>query len=180
MQGAASTLRVIPAEKTAIVVLSNYDYNLPHAVADALMRVLLPKWNGMLADLQLKNLDSMEPLRGNWTGSIHTEDRDLPFRMRIENAGEIHVQISNNLRALLNVESWLDGNLKGEMYGDVGTEDAARRRYTIALDLDLHDDVLRGSATALSVPTQRNGSALPYYVELRRAQDQRPSAGTRQ
>jgi hypothetical protein len=100
--------------------------------------------------------------------------------MRIENAGEIHVQISNNLRALLNVESWLDGNLKGEMYGDVGTEDAARRRYTIALDLDLHHDVLRGSATALSVPTHRNGSALPYYVELRRAQDQRPSAGTRQ
>src|SRR5262245_34091626 len=59
-----------------------------------------------------------------------------------------------------------DGYLSGSFAGDIGTEDANRTRYTLALSLKLRGNVLNGAMTALSLPSSRLGMALTHWVEL--------------
>jgi len=44
MGGVATSLRIVPSEKLAVVVLCNGNHALPHAVAEEILGVLLPKW----------------------------------------------------------------------------------------------------------------------------------------
>ena len=58
--------------------------------------------------------------------------------------------------------------MSGNLTGDIGTEDANRTRYTLALSLKLRGDVLNGALTAQSLPGRRVGNALTHWVELKR------------
>jgi len=120
---------------------------------------------------EFRGQDSLAPLYGTWRGKIHTYKADLPFSLRFLESGDVHAQISNQLKTLLNFVSWQGGKLKGRMLGDVGTDDAGRRPYTLSLDLKLRGKVLNGSATAVSTAAPRIGSALSYWVELSRSSD---------
>lgn len=171
LSGVSTTLRLIPSEKIAVVVLSNYNSGLPNAVADQILRALLPKFDGQTAVLdtfRFSTGDPMRPLYGDWAGKIHTYNGDLQFTLRFLPSGDIRAQIGHHLLTLLNLASWSDGQLRGEMYGELGTEDAGRWQYTISLNLKLRGNVLNGEVTALSIPGPRSGCALSYWVELKK------------
>lgn len=169
--GVATAIRLVPSEKIGIVVLCNTDHGLPHKIADDIMKILLPKFDGRASEPEFRGQDSLAPLYGTWRGRIHTYKADLPFSLRFLESGDVHAQISNQLKTLLNFVSFQGGELKGRMLGDVGTDDAGRRPYTLSLDLKLRGKVLNGSATAVSIAAPRVGSALSYWVELSRSNE---------
>ena len=114
--------------------------------------------------------ERLSPLRGRWAGAISTYQGDRPLEINVQEDGDIHVRMAGQLATLLNDVQYSDGELLGAFAGDVGTDDANRRPYHVALRLKLRGDLLNGSATAISLPGKRPGNALSYWIELRRDQ----------
>ena len=79
---------------------------------------------------------------------------------------DIHVRLGTQLWTLLNQVRWEDGVLQGRMIGDIGTDDANRRSYTLRLVLRLRGTTLNGSITSVSNPAPKPGNALSHWVEL--------------
>jgi hypothetical protein len=84
----------------------------------------------------------------------------------VRESGDVQSQLGSQLPApVINVD-WADGWLRGTMKGDIGTEDAARRPYSIDLSLRLRGSALNGGASAVAMPSKRAGFALTQWVEL--------------
>ena len=119
---------------------------------------------GGLATLQ----DKTQPpkLIGEWSGSVHTYKGEVPFTLWFKESGDVHAQLGEQLKTLLNDVSFTDGYLEGRMMGDIGTEDANRRPYHLHVTLNLREDVLNGAMIAKSLPGRKMGNALSHWVEL--------------
>ncbi|MCI0491149.1 MAG: hypothetical protein L0229_31555 [Blastocatellia bacterium] len=72
------------------------------------------------------------------------------------------------MRTLLSRVDFEDGYLTGQMMSDIGTEDANRTRYVLALSLKLRGNVMNGAMTARSLPGKRVGNASTHWVELKK------------
>jgi len=168
MGGVATTLRLIPSEKLAVVVLCNAGNPLPHRIADEILAAMLPKWK--LAQAQPQPApDKFHPtpeLQGSWSGKLVTYKNEIPMSLRILESGDIHAQLGGQMKMLWNDVRWADGFLSGRMSGDIGTEDAGRRPYALNFSLKLRGNVLNGAASAISLPGRRAGNALSQWVEL--------------
>ena len=109
-------------------------------------------------------------------GHVHTQLRDLPLTLWFTGAGDIHAQLGDDLRMLVNEATYEDGHLTGIFPGDIGTPDASRRAHRLHLDLFHRGDVLNGACTAIttkndgSTPTTRVGNALSHWAELHRSE----------
>ena len=66
----------------------------------------------------------------------------------------------------LNNPTFSDDRLRGSTLGDIRTDDAAKRPYTLVFDLNLRWNVLNGSVSAISKPGPRLGNALSHWCEL--------------
>jgi CubicO group peptidase (beta-lactamase class C family) len=172
MGGVATSLRLFPEDKIAIVVLTNSSSPAPSLISDEIVAVLMP-------DAARKpgapNQPPPEPvlkpssdLIGAWKGTVHTYKEEIPFTMEIKPDGDVHTRLGNQLRTLLNRADFKDGYLTGQMFGDIGTEDANRTRYLLSLSLKLRGDVLNGAITAQSTAAKRVGNALTHWVELKK------------
>jgi Beta-lactamase len=167
MGGVATTLRLVPSEKLAVVVLCNAGVQLPNRIADEIMDVLLPRWKQASPGPQQRGRFQPAPeLLGNWTGKLVTYRGEIPLELRILESGDVHAQLGGQMRMLWNDVIWRDGYLSGRMPGNVGTEDAGRRPYFLSFSLKLRGNVLNGAASAISVPGRRAGNALSQWVEL--------------
>lgn len=170
MGGVATTLRLIPSEKLAVVVLCNGNDQLPHRISDEIFSVLLPKWK-IPQRSSRESPGKFEPsaeLVGTWTGRLSTYKQDMPFTLRIFESGDVHAKLGDQLQTLLNDVRWDDNYLSGEMSGDVRTEDAGRTPHYLRITLKLRGDLLNGSASALSLPGRRPGNALTQWLELKK------------
>jgi CubicO group peptidase (beta-lactamase class C family) len=170
MGGVSTLLRLYPAEKTAIVVLSNASSNLPGQVLDRIAAVVAPEPNkspGPQSQPPMAFKPSSE-LLGAWQGKVHTYKGELDFKLLFQPDGDVHAQLGTQLKTLLNRAQFRDGYLSGSFSGDIGTEDANRTRYTLSLSLKLRGDVLNGAMTAQSLPGRRVGNALTHWVELKK------------
>jgi CubicO group peptidase (beta-lactamase class C family) len=167
MGGVATTLRLVPSEKLAVVVLCNAGVQLPHRIADEILAVLLPKWKQVSPGPQQHGKFPPTPeLLGNWTGKLFTYKTEIPLTLRILDSGDVHAQLGGQMKMLWNDVTWRDGYLSGRMPGDIGAEDAGRRPYFLSFSLKLRGDVLNGAASAISLPGRRAGNALSQWVEL--------------
>ncbi len=166
MGGVATSLRLVPAKKLALVVLCNAGISLPHQIADEILGDSRP------APPPEKTVPfhPSEALRGTWTGAVSTYKSELPLTLEIRESGDVHARLGRRLETLLNNPVFRDGVLTGTMMGDLGTEDANRRRHVVQLSLTLRGEVLNGAATAISVPGNRAGNALTSWAELTRVQ----------
>ena len=181
MGGVSTTLALIPSEKLAVVALANYSSSLPELVGKEILSVMLPEYakNRELSEnkkKQEKN-EPQEPeysfkpepeLIGKWIGSVHTYKGDIPLTFWFKESGDVHAQLGDQLKTLLNDVNFKDGYLDGRMMGDIGTEDANRRPYHLHVNLKLRGQVLNGSMTAISIPGRRMGNALSHWVELKK------------
>lgn len=109
-------------------------------------------------------------LVGPWHGAIHTDGKELPLALTIEETGRIEGRVDDQPTTVLNEPTFENDRLRGQVAGDLRTEDAARRPYDLKLDLALRWNVLNGSVTAISRPGPRLGNALSYWCELERSQ----------
>lgn len=173
MGGVATILRLFPAEKIAIVVLTNSrSHPLPSLVTEEVISVLMP---GAARKEPEAPPQGQEPifkpaneLVGTWKGSVHTYQGEVPFTLEIKADGDIHARLGAQLKTLLNRADFKDGYLTGAALGDLGTEDANRRPYTLSLSLKLRGEALNGALTAQSLPGKRAGNALTHWVELKK------------
>ena len=173
MGGVATTLRLIPSEKLAVVVLCNAGISLPHRVSDEILAAMLPKWrsNGSPAPAAAPKPKPFEPppdLIGMWTGKLITYKAELPLEFRVQESGEIQVRVGNQFQMLLNEVRLQDGYLSGRFLSDIHTEDANRRPYFLQLTLKQRGNVLNGPVSAISQPGRRAGNALTSWVELKK------------
>jgi CubicO group peptidase (beta-lactamase class C family) len=170
MGGVSTLLRLYPAEKIAIVVLSNASSNLPGQVMERIAAIVAPE------PVRSPGAQSQPPpdfkpaseLLGAWQGKVHTYKGELSFRLLFQADGDVHAQLGTQLKTLLNRVQFKDGYLSGSFASDIGTEDANRTRYTLTLSLKLRGAVLNGALTAQSLPGRRVGNALTHWVELKK------------
>ena len=181
MGGVSTTLALIPSEKLAVVALTNSSSSLSNLVSIEILSVMLPEYakNRELSENKKKQekneLQEPEPsfkpepeLIGKWTGSVHTYKGDIPLTFWFKESGDVHVQLGDQLKTLLNDVNFKDGYLGGRMMGDIGTEDANRCPYHLHVNLKLRGQVLNGSMTAISLPGRRMGNALSHWMELKK------------
>jgi CubicO group peptidase (beta-lactamase class C family) len=171
MGGVSTLLRLYPAEKLAIVVLSNASSNLPGQVIDRIIAVVAPETTRSPGAQSQPPPPAFKPsseLLGAWQGKVHTYKGELDFKLLFQQDGDVHAELGTQLKTLLNRVQFRDGYLSGSFAGDIGTEDANRTRYSLALSLKLRGAVLNGALTAQSLPGRRVGNALTHWVELKK------------
>ncbi len=171
MGGVATTLRLVPSERLAVVVLCNGGSQLPHRIADQIMEKMIPAWKAPAASGQSAEMGPFQAppeLVGEWRGNLSTFEKDLPLTLRVFASGDVHAKLGNQLETLLDHPAWSENELRGAMTGDIGTADANRRAYTLSLTLKLRGNTLSGPAAAISLPGRRPGNALTQWVELKK------------
>lgn len=170
--GVNTLLRLYPAEKLAIVVLSNARSNLPRQVMERIAAVVASEPSRSPgAPNQPSPRPDFKPaheLLGAWQGKVHTYKGELNFKLLFQPDGDVHAQLGTQLKTLLNRVQFRDGYLRGVFTSDIGTEDANRTRYSLALTLKLRGAVLNGAMTAHSLPGRRIGNGLAHWVELKK------------
>ncbi len=172
MGGVATSLPLFPQDKIAIVVLTNSSSPAPGLISNEIIAALVPEARPKSPP---QNQPAPEPvfrptseLIGAWKGTVQTYKEAIPFTMEIKPDGDVHARLGNQLQTLLNRADFKDGYLTGRMMSDIGTEDANRTRYVLALSLKLRGDVLNGVMVAISMPGKRVGNALNQWVELKK------------
>jgi CubicO group peptidase (beta-lactamase class C family) len=172
MGGVSTSLRLFPAEKIGIVVLTNAgSHPVAGMVMEEIVKTLLPDLERRPAVLPPAGVSRFEPpgeLIGTWTGKVHTHHAPLDLTLEIKNDGDVHARLGTQLQTLLNRVTIRDGYLTGTMMGDIGTEDASRTPHTLSVTLRLRGSVLVGGITAMSLPAKRVGNALTHWVELKK------------
>ena len=177
MGGVRTRLILVPSENLAIVVLCNASDELPIEITQQLLNAVLPGYEVPQRVTEDNDQIATQPafaphpgLVGPWHGAIHTDGKELPLALTIEETGRIEARVDDQPTTVLNEPTFENDRLRGQMAGDLRTEDAARRPYDLKLDLALRWNVLNGSVTAISRPGPRLGNALSYWCELDRSQ----------
>jgi hypothetical protein len=170
MGGVSTTLRLVPSEKLAVIVLCNSGSGVPHRISDEILTAMLPRWRAGGSDGGPRpgRFEPPKELLGSWKGTFANYKAELPMTLRVFESGDIHAQIGGQMKMLWNGVRWQDGYLSGRMPGDAGTEDAGRRPHYLSFTLKLRGSVLNGAASALSQPGRRAGNALTQWVELKK------------
>jgi len=152
MPGVASWLRIVPSEKLTVVVLSNSDDRLAHIISDEIMEVMIPGWKPAPNPPSSAPGDFVPPkeIIGVWKGKVATYQSAIPFTLRVESNGDIHVELGNQLKTLLNRPHFSsDEFLQGVFAGSIGIPDATRRPYVLTLNLKLRNgNILSGAISA--------------------------------
>jgi CubicO group peptidase (beta-lactamase class C family) len=172
MGGVSTLLCMLPEDKVAFVVLVNAAAPLTNIVRDEIIATLFPEApRAPIAPARTPQSNVFKPsqqLAGTWKGTVHTFKEDIPVTLEIKADGDIHAQLGEQMKALVNRTDFRDGYLSGQMIGDIRTEDANRTSYVLSLSLKLRDGELNGGVTAQSVPAKRPGNALTYWAELKK------------
>ena len=187
MGGVSTSLLIVPELKVVVAALANAASALPHRVAEDVLAALAPEFGAERKAIREKRkveretetktqptFEASPTLLGEWIGIVKTPDKDLPITLWFKPAGDVHVRLDDQLKALVNDAQLKDGEFKGVFLGDVGYEDADRRPYHLHFDLALRDDLLTGCILALTVikggeggaPGKRTGNALSFAATL--------------
>jgi hypothetical protein len=187
MGGVNTHLLLIPSEQLAIAVLANACSDLPFIAAAEIAATLLPAYAERLAAERAEQPQpggASEPafapppdLLGDWQGAVHTYQGDIALKLWFKESGDIHAQLGDQLKTLVNEAVITNGILSGRMLGSIATEDAARRPHEIQLDMKLRDRLLNGAIYAITphqageggAPGRRPGYAISYWAELIKA-----------
>lgn len=169
MHGVATTLRLVPSERLVVTVLCNGSDQLPHRVADEIFKVMLPNWRQPERSSDSRPGFSLpSELEGVWSGRIFTYKGALPLNLHLRGSGEVHAQIGDQMKVLVNGPRWQNHYFSGEFFGDLGTDDTGPGPAQIRLLLKLRGRTLNGSATASALPGMRGGFNLTHWTELKR------------
>jgi hypothetical protein len=171
----------MPAQKLAVAVLTNAGASLSGQVNDKVISLLVPELSEKRTQARAEQRRKRAPapkrepgsiptaaLFGEWRGSVHTYQGDLPLTFWFKESGDVHVRLGSQLKMLLNNVRFQDEALSGEMLGDIGTDDANRHPYHLFVGLKRRGEVLNGAITAITSPGNRFGSALSHWAEVKK------------
>lgn len=178
--GVGTILRLVPEHDLVIAVLTNGESDLAGRTADDALAALFPDFRKKLEEerAQATPVAAKEgvtnELQGRWGGEIETHEGLRSLELEIHSAFAA-TAILNGVSATVDELQMRKGRLVGVFDGEIGTEDAGRRKHRIHLDLGVEPDRLYGAALTMSDPPQgtggapgnRYGSALAYWTELK-------------
>ena len=174
MGGVRTSLRLIPSEKLVIVALANTGVNLPLEVSDDICAALLPDLARSIKQGSANERPRAESrrrlrqaLQGVWEGAVRTHQGEIGLTLWLGRE-ESFARIGQQQRVPLVDVDFDQGYLTAKFDGDIGTDDANRREYFLALRLKLRGDVLNGAITATGRPGPKLPNALTSWAELRR------------
>jgi CubicO group peptidase (beta-lactamase class C family) len=170
MPGVSTVLQMYPEAGVVIVVLTNQSNSRIGRIADDLAAVMMPDFAKALAAARARPITqpaSPTPFRppaqliGTWEGKLRTYDGESPIKLVVQQDGDIHVAVGDQLTTLLNQTAFVaeTGQLTGRFLATVPTEDARRHPHTVLLNVHLRNGALAGQASAQTLGT-------PYYFAL--------------
>ncbi len=183
MGGVRTNLSLIPSERIAVVVMANRSSQVVDQITGDILTVLLPDYRRRereeRAPVANERGDGASAKRiitkslpaqwtGDWSGAVHTYERELPIRLTIKPSGEAEVQLAGQRSVGVAAMKLEDGYLTGRFKADIGTPDANKRDYDLRFALKRRRGSLSGAITALSVPGSKLSNALTSWMEVRR------------
>jgi hypothetical protein len=173
--GVDAQLTLVPEEKLCVAVLANVTRDWPGAVTEAVTNaVLAALLGGAAADYPTARPETAAAasglpgkLRGKWAGSVHTAERELAVTLWFQESGDVHAQLGDQLKTLVNEARFSDGRFTGKMTGEIGTAAASRRPYDLHWELTLRDGRLNGVLSAVGRHPGR-GLSVGHWAELKR------------
>jgi CubicO group peptidase (beta-lactamase class C family) len=173
--GADAQFVLVPECNVGVAVLANVTRHFPGAITEAvtneILTTLLGGQSGDFPTLQPDPVPKISglpgKLTGKWVGAVHTHKGVVGMTLWCRPSGTVEVQFGTQARTQVREARLLAEAFTGKMDGDIGTDDAGRRPYSLEWDVSLRGDVLNGTlyATTRSTRPLRLGS----WVELRRA-----------
>ena len=173
MPGVQTVLVLYPAEDVAVVVLMNFVGDVGR-VSHEIERVTLPKYadarrrteeRRRAATARAGAFTPPPQLVGEWSGTIRTWERSVPFALVVQNDGDVHAKIEGQLESLLNDVEWGENTLIGTFRGSIPTPDASRWPHNVTVSLHLRGSTLNGMASAVTT-TDPVYFALSSYASL--------------
>lgn len=180
MDGVSTRLVLVPGGDAAVVVLSNSANDAVGDVQAEILAELFPQWFDPPAPAPAAPparpasiapaFTPMPALAGAWAGTVDTYAGRHRLAVHVAADGATYARIDEQPWALVNDARLEDGFLRGTFAADIGTADASRMPYDLALDLKLRGEVLNGGVVVRSRATRKRiGHALTHWAELRRA-----------
>jgi CubicO group peptidase (beta-lactamase class C family) len=178
MGGVSTSLVLVPSAKIAVAVLASGRTDLPQRVTDEILSTVIPRYartstssRTMRVSAQVNRQGSFKPpkkLLGTWTGTVETYNGSLPLTFVVTKASGVRARLDDQPETEVGGVTLRKSYFSGWMSGDIGTEDANRRRYLLGFSLKLRGEVLNGSVTAVSFPNEKLPNALSHWVELKK------------
>lgn len=184
MPGVSTLLSLVPEHQLAIVVLVNSRANLVGSLTEQIIKQLVSDKKPpeqAAADASSTNVGGAsitetadspptitEALAGLWEGKLETYEQEIPVKLWVLDSGEIHMQVGQQLKSLVNEAHFNEGWLRGRLWGEIPTDDSRRLPHDLMLDLKHRGDRITGTVTAISRPAARGGNALPHWIDMKR------------
>jgi CubicO group peptidase (beta-lactamase class C family) len=173
--GANSNISLVPSKNLAVVCLTNTSKSITDQMAIEIIDVLIPKFAQKATAFIEKyetehNPKSYKPtsqFMGKWEGKIKTFKDEIPVTMSFQVDGDIHIQLSNQYRTLLNNATVLKNDLKGDFIGKIPNEEGFSYQHKISIYLKMKNTKLYGYITSY-FETEKGNFALPSYIYLTR------------
>jgi hypothetical protein len=102
---------------------------------------------------------------GKWEGKIKTFKGEIPVTMSFQADGDIHVQLSNQNRTLLNNAAVLKNDLRGDFIGKIPNEQGFSHHHKISIYMKMKDTKLYGYITSY-FETAKGNFSIPSYIYL--------------
>jgi len=171
MPGVLTSLYMIPSKRIAIVLLSNSPNARINAIGKEVLTVLAPEIfrspSGPPAASSTTIPKQLNLPSGIWQGNIYTYRSKVPLILTFQESGQVRARLGQESETQIQDPSFKDGYLRGQMKGNLGTEDVNRHPYNLNFSLKLRGEVFNGAVTAISVGG-RGGYGLSHWVELRK------------
>jgi hypothetical protein len=184
MPGVSTLLSLLPEHNLAIVVLVNSRANLVGPLTEQIIKQLVgdkkppeasaaepnsPNGGGAAGPTTAEAPPTIaEALTGLWEGKLETYEKEIPVKLWVLDSGEMHMQVGQQLKSLVNDAHLNDGWLRGRLLGEIPTDDCRRLPHDLMLDLKHRGDRITGTVTSISRPAARGGNALPHWIDLKR------------
>jgi CubicO group peptidase (beta-lactamase class C family) len=177
---AQAWLRIIPAERVAVVALINKGVGFGEAVADAALAALLPRYAEGLAARERERagqvsapsaaaptmLDST--MVGVWTGRVRTADSDIPLELAIAANGEVQARIGARSDVGIVRASTVSGMLIVRIPGDLEAPNPAGKSRLTRFYLRARGAGFGGHVTTRPPSVTGLDGAVTYWAEITR------------
>jgi len=166
MMGAASKILLIPEEGIVIATAANTGAPLAWTIERDILAELLPEYSAKFEQYDERKAKPgqaqgspagkfpVEELTGEWRGTLHTYEKELPVELSFLPSGEVHTKIGDQLSSLVNDARFVDGWISGRMMGSVETADANRRPrhpgHHLGLELKMRGTSLKGAIISVA------------------------------
>jgi hypothetical protein len=175
---AQAWLRLIPAERVAVVVLVNKGVGFAEAAGDAALAGVLSRYGEGLAARERERTTSQagevalaptldSTVVGAWTGSIRTTDSEIPLELTIARDGQVQARIG--ARADVGTASvGTGGMLVVRIPGDLEAPDLEGRNRVMRFYLDPRGEGFGGAVTTRPPSVSGLDGVVSYWAEIAR------------